>query len=233
MTMTDSEPEEVWQVRVLLRGLRYYPEPRVEPGPPPEPDVIVWPAGSATPLGIEVTHINPLGEARRRAEGEADIVVKMAQRQYENAGGPPLIVGVIWSHGFNPVKSRRHQTVRDLVGLVRSNIPAIGERVELDAGISGTHALPHGIDRVSINQVTDIEGYWHSPRVAFVPDIAVSDVKAALARKNPKHRNYRQAYSATWLVLVASGAGPASWGNIGPEVRRLMHSLTDSRHLGG
>ena len=55
-------------------------------------------------------------------------------------------------------------------------------------------------------------------RTAFVPSIAPPDLQEILRKKESKVPSYRRSCREVWLLVVARGLEPSTFGNLGPEV---------------
>jgi hypothetical protein len=59
---------------------------------------------------------------------------------------------------------------------------------------------------------------WTPMRTAFVPTIAPPDLQGILRNKESKVPSYRRHCSEVWLLIVARGLEPSTFGDLGQEV---------------
>ena len=62
------------------------------------------------------------------------------------------------------------------------------------------------------------KGSWTSVRAAFVPTIAPPDLQEILRNKETKVSLYRRNCREVWLLIVARGLEPSTFGDLGPEI---------------
>jgi hypothetical protein len=59
---------------------------------------------------------------------------------------------------------------------------------------------------------------WTPMRAAFVPTIVPPDLQEILRKKEAKVPSYRRHFREVWLLVVARGLEPSTFGDVGPEV---------------
>jgi hypothetical protein len=59
---------------------------------------------------------------------------------------------------------------------------------------------------------------WTSVRAAFVPTLTPSELQQIMRNKEAKVPSYRQKCREVWLLIVARGFEPSTFGDLGSEV---------------
>lgn len=182
-------------------------------------------AGSAQ-IGIEVTeyHVQEpdegWGSPMRAQEGTEDKVLRMASEKRQSKGLPPVMVHVLW-HSHQAFSRRRTQELAaDLANLVQEHLPEPGHSVTIrrphhPAGRS----LPQEVASLTIVRRKSIsKDSWTPVRGVFVPSLTPSDLQQIMQSKEAKVPSYRQQCPEVWLLIVARGFEPSTFGDLGSEV---------------
>ncbi len=59
---------------------------------------------------------------------------------------------------------------------------------------------------------------WTPVRAAFVPTLTPSELQQLMRNKEGKVPSYRDQCQDVWLLIVARGLEPSTFGDLGPEV---------------
>jgi hypothetical protein len=177
-------------------------------------------------VGIELTeyHVREPSEGRgspaRAREGTEDEVLRRAAEQYRSKDLPPVVVNVSW-HPHQALDRRRiSELAADLADLVREYLPEPNQSVTIrrrrhPAGRS----LPEEVASLYILRWRSIsKSSWTPVRGAFVPTIVPPDLQEILRKKEVKMPSYRQQCPEVWLLVIARGLEPSTFGDVGPEV---------------
>ena len=177
-------------------------------------------------LGIELTeyHISEPSEGRgsptRAREATEDEVLRRAAEQYRSIGLPPVVVNVLW-HPHQALDRRRiPELAADLADLVQEHLPEPNQSVTVrDRRNRAGRALPQEIASLTIIRRESIaKGSWTSVRAAFVPTIAPPDLQEILRNKEAKVSSYRRHCRKVWLLIVARGLEPSTFGDLGSDI---------------
>jgi hypothetical protein len=177
-------------------------------------------------VGIELIeyHVQEPDEGRgsttRAREGTEDKVLRMAAEQYRSKSLPPVVVSVLW-HPHQALDSRRiPELAIDLADLVQENLPEAGRSVTIrDRHHPLRRSLPQEVASLTVVRRNSIsKGSWTPVRAAFVPTITPPDLQRIMLSKEAKAPSYLQHCREVWLLIVARGSEPSTFGEIGPEV---------------
>jgi hypothetical protein len=177
-------------------------------------------------IGIELTeyHVQEpdkgWGSPMRAREGTEDKVLRMASRLYQSKGLPAVAVYVHWN-SHQVFSSRRVQELAaGLADLVQEHLPEPGH----EAAIRHRHhpawrSLPQEVTSISIDRrINFSKNSWTSVRGAFVPTLTPPELQQIMRTKEAKVPSYRQQCREVWLLIVARGFEPSTFGDLGPEV---------------
>jgi hypothetical protein len=177
-------------------------------------------------IGVELTeyHVREPDESRgsqlRAREATEDQVLRRAAEQYQSQGLPPVVVHVTWHPHEAFVHRRLAELAADLADVVREYLPKPNESVRIDERRhpAGRY-LPQEVASLTLIRRDSIsKGSWTSVRAAFVPTITLSEVQRIMRSKEAKVPSYRQHCQEVWLLVVARGLEPSTFGDPGPEV---------------
>jgi hypothetical protein len=188
------------------------------------PDFLIK-AGSGR-IGIEVTeyHVQEpdegWGSPTRAQEGTEDKVLRMASEKHQSKGLPPLVVSVQW-HPHQAFSRRRTQELAaDLADLVQEHLP----EPDYEAAIRhrrhpAWRSLPQEVASLRIDRRIRFSKYsWTPVRAAFVSTLTPPELQQIMRSKEAKVPSYRQQCREVWLLIVARGFEPSTFGDLGSEV---------------
>jgi hypothetical protein len=177
-------------------------------------------------IGIEVTeyHVPEPGEGRgsptRAREGTEDKVLRMASERHQSKGLPPVMVHVLWRPHLALDRRRIPELAADLANRVQEHLPETGHSVtfrrrDYPAGRS----LPQDVASLTVVRRESIsKNSWTSVRAAFVPTVTPPDLQKLLRYKEAKVPSYRRQCGEVWLLIVARGFEPSTFGDLVSEV---------------
>jgi len=208
--------------RAIIERIQLFHEPlrigTFEPQDPPEPDFHI--TSHKAPIGLELTRFFPLGENRKRQESEQDHIVALAREIYAGRGLPVLNVRVNWDYSYLPTKRDRGSIPESLAAIVSDNAPSIGGQIKIDLCDEPMPVLPPGVNSVDIDRMFDYEFHlWQSPRYEFVPDIHSDEIQSVIDLKSKKFSKYNGPCDEIWLLIVAEGFAPSSFGRPTDELK--------------
>ncbi len=62
---------------------------------------------------------------------------------------------------------------------------------------------------------------WVSTRGLFIPSLTSHDFQKRIEEKEGKVPSYRQKYSQVWLLIVANGLEPSTFGELAPGIEEF------------
>lgn len=201
-----------------------FPEGEVAPSEPPDFLIKARPRW----IGIEITeyHVQEpdegWGSPMRAQEGTEDKILRMASEQHKSKGLPPTVVHVLW-HPHQALDRRRiPELAADLANLVQEHLPEIGYSVTIRRRRHPAwRSLPQEVASLTLVRRKSIsKNSWTPVRAAFVPTLTPPDLQQIMRNKEAKVSSYRQQCREVWLLIVARGFEPSTFGDLGPEVER-------------
>jgi hypothetical protein len=174
-------------------------------------------------VGIEHTQwfreSDSLGGSRMRAsESKEDKVLRLALSRYEGRGLPPVWVNVLWSLQGLPT-SRIPELANALADLVEVHLPEQDGEVTIKHPHPGWRSLPREVSYLSIRRKRILsKNLWVPTRGAFVPTLTPLDLQKRIEEKEDRVTSYRQKCSQVWLLIVANGFEPSTFGELAPEI---------------
>lgn len=171
----------------------------------PVPDYIL--TLSTGPTGVEITQLfhPPPKEGRppQVYESHADMVMDSAKKMWDDAGGPPAHVSVVLHSQLGTTRRKVNQLANRLAQLVTETFePDRAARV--DWSWEKRERMPREFQSVLVhpNRVSE-RSTFSGGHAMMVPDLSESLVADALAAKERKLTQYREAVESVWLLLVA------------------------------
>ena len=192
--------------------------------PHEHPDFLV--ETSRERVGVELTeyHISEPDEGRgsptRAREGTEDEVLRRAAEQYRSKGLPPMVVNVLWHTNQALDRRRISELATGLADLVQEHLPEPNQSVTINEHRhpAGRY-LPEEVASLTIVRRDSIsKGSWTPVRAEFVLTITPSELQRTMRSKEAKVLSYRQHCCEVWLLIVARGFEPSTYGDLGPEV---------------
>ena len=214
--------QEETYLRRFRENFADFPEGTILPNE--HPDFLV--EASRGRVGVELTeyHVREPSEGRgsptRAREGTEDEVLRKAAEQYRSNGLSPVVVNVLW-HPHQALGRRRiSKLATDLADLVQENLPEPNQSVTIrERHQRAGRSLPQEVASLTIIRRESIaKGSWTSVRSAFVPTIEPPELQEILRNKESKVPSYRRHCREAWLLIVARGFEPSTFGDLGPEV---------------
>jgi len=196
-----------------------------------EPDFVVQ--TPADTLGIEHTEFhwdegNGVGSERKAQESQQEKIVNAAVRLYESRNLPSVIVRIHWHPGVQLSRRRVRELRPQLADVVAAHLPKTSPSVWINAE-EEWGSLPDAIMTVGITRLGDpTENQWVSTRGGWVPQLGMTDLERRNAEKESRLAAYRSRCDEVWLLIVADGRAPSSFGEFPEAVRRQeLHSAFD------
>jgi len=175
-------------------------------------------------VGIELTeyHVQESGKSRgsqmRAREATEDEVLRRAAEQYRSKDLPLVAVRVTW-HPHEAFGRRR--TAELAADLVRKYLPEPHHSVTIRRHRHpAARNLPEDVASLYILRRQSIsKSSWTPVRAAFVPTIVPPDLQGILRKKEARVPSYRRHCREVWLLVVARGLEPSTFGDVGREVK--------------
>jgi hypothetical protein len=162
------------------------------------------------------------GSPMRARESTEDKVLRLASSRYEARELPPVWVNVLWSLQDQPTASRIHELANELAVLVEACLPEQGGEVAIKHRHPAWGSLPPEVSYLSIrrNKIFS-KNLWVSTRGAFIPTLTPLDLQKRIKEKEGKIASYRRKCSQVWLLIVANGLEPSTFGELAPEIEEF------------
>jgi hypothetical protein len=165
----------------------------------------------------------------RARESTEDKVLRLASSRYEARGLPPVWINVFWSLRDFPI-SRVPQLANALADLVEVNLPEQDGEVAIKYPHPAWRSLPPEVSSLSIRRKKVLSNnLWVPTRGAFAPTLTPLDLQQRIEEKEDKVNSYRQKCSQVWLLIVASGFEPSTFGELAPEVEGFRFETSFDR----
>lgn len=210
--LTDNLKIQRYQLEKFKRCYSDFPEGRWEYPPPPDPDLIVH--TDEGDLGIEHTRIfrtdHSNGIARQEQESLEERIVNRAREIYEQYGGPPLRVAVLFNSNIRLGKKDVTSISTFLAGIVARYVPDVGQQFILDASRFIPRPFPSEVNMIFIDRYGKSEMFWTVGRGDNVPTLTPEEVEGKIQNKEAKREQYLSRCSKIWLLIVESGGVPSS-----------------------
>ncbi len=186
-------------------------------------------------IGIEHTQWfresdNPGGSPMRARESAEDKVLRLASSRHEARELPPIWINVLWALQNRPVATRVPELANELADLVELRLPEQGGEVAIRHPHPAWGSLPPEVSYLSIrrNKVSP-KNIWVSTRGSFIPTLTSHDFQTRIEEKEGKITFYRQKCSQVWLLIVANGLEPSTFGELAPEIEEFSFKTSFAR----
>jgi hypothetical protein len=131
------------------------------------------------------------------------------------------VVNVAW-HPHQALGRRRiPEFAADAADLVQEHLPEPNQGVTIDdRRYPARRSLPQEVASLAVIRRESIsKGSWTPIRAAFVPAITPPEFQRTLHDEEAKLPSDRQHCREVWLLIVARGFEPSTYGDLGPEVQ--------------
>ena len=90
--------------------------------------------------------------------------------------------------------------------------------------------MPWEVSYLSIRRKRILsKNLWVSTRGAFIPTLTPLDLQNRIEEKEGKLTSYRQKCSQVWLLIVANGLEPSTFGELAPEIEEFSFETSFDR----
>src|ERR687897_1176643 len=160
------------------------------------------------------------GSPMRAQEGSEDKFLRTASRLYQSKDVPPVVVSVLWNPHRAFSRRRIQELAAVLADLVKEHLPELGHRVAIRyRRHPAWRSLPQEVESLTVDrQIIFSENSWTSVRGASVPTLTPPELQKKIRNKEAKVPSYRRQCREVWLLIVARGFEPSTFGDLGPEV---------------
>jgi hypothetical protein len=153
----------------------------------------------------------------RAQERTEDRVLLMASEQHQSKGLPPVAVYVIWNPHRAFSRRRIQELATVLADLVQEHLPELGHEVAIRRH-PARRSLPEEVGSLTVDRrINFAKNSWTSVRSGFVPTLTPPELQKIMRNKEAKVPSYRQECQEVWLLVVAHGFEPSTFGELGPE----------------
>jgi hypothetical protein len=175
-------------------------------------------------IGIELTeyHVQDPDEghgSRMRAQEKTeDRVLLTASEQHQSKGLPPVAVYVLWNPHRAFSRRRIQELATVLADLVQEYLPVLGHEVAIHRRHPERRSLPEEVGSLTVDRrINFSKNSWTSVRAGFVPTLTPPELQKIMQDKEAKVPSYRQECQEVWLLIVAHGFEPSTFGELGPQ----------------
>lgn len=136
----------------------------------------------------------------------------------------------MWTLQDRPTAPRVPKLANELADLVEVCLPEQGGEVAIKHPHPAWGSLPREVSYLSVrrNKVST-KNLWVSTRGAFVPTLTPLDLQNRIEEKEGKLTYYRQKCSQVWLLTVAHGLEPSTFGELAPEIEEFSFETSFDR----
>jgi hypothetical protein len=187
-------------------------------------------------IGIEHTQFfresnNPSGSRMRARESPEDKVLRLASSRYESRDLPLVWVNVLWKLDELPTSSSRVPELASLLAdLVEVHLPKQDGEVAIKHPHPAWRSLPQEVSSLSIRRKEIFsKNLWVSTRAGFIPTLTPLDLQKRIREKEDKVFSYREKCSQVWLLIVANGLEPSTFGELAPEIEGFLFETSFDR----
>jgi hypothetical protein len=181
-------------------------------------------------LGIELTEffkddVDESGSRLKTQENLQEKVTFRAMQRYAVMGLPSVIVSIFWASYDDIVPGRVDELAGELATVVAAHLPAgpSGSAEVEQTGLPGS-PLPDEVNTLHIYRIPEMdENEWNSLRAGYIPKIASGEIQRLIDKKERRVSEYRKACPVLWLVIVAEGLAPSSFGDLERAVRETRY----------
>jgi hypothetical protein len=164
-------------------------------------------------VGMELTELfvphDSVGAPLQAQESAADRIVNQARVNYENAGGQPAYVRVLFNPGQDLTRLNRAAAAQELAMFVRDIDVQEGSNQEIRPGYPGS-PFAETIASIRVYGVPSQEmALWTVLRAGWAFPIAIEPIQARIDEKARRLNSYRNVVSSNWLVIVADATRPS------------------------
>ena len=105
-----------------------------------------------------------------------------------------------------------------MADLVQEHLPVLGHEVAIRRSHPAWRSLPEEVGSLTVDRrINFSKNSWTSVRGGFVPTLTSSELQKIMRDKEAKVPSYRQECQEVWLLIVAHGFEPSTFGELGPQ----------------
>ncbi len=172
--------------------------------------ILLLPGGKV--VGVELTMIfwkpKPGTPPPQAIYATYDKIAEIAQRKYEEEGGPPVAVHLFFQFSFRPSKRDIIPVADAIAAYVREHVPDEGEEFEESSSWFNHDRFPEHVSSIHICRIPSLtRSFFSVPKAAFLPTLTREYVEQILEEKEQKLPNYRHRCpqcEEMWLVMVCN-----------------------------
>ncbi len=177
-------------------------------------------------LGLEVVEVfrSPDGTdfEPQVQEGGWDAVAAGCSAAWAERDLPHVEVWLDFHSAYHVGKKRVPTVVRNVVDLVRRQLPPKGQEVRVSSVSLQYGHFPRELRSLKVSRVADYHrSYWHvdGPGI-WVETLGREKIQSELDKKNKRVSDYRQRVDQTWLLMVVHGWRSSSIMDVPPTIAR-------------
>lgn len=164
-------------------------------------------------VGVEVTELlktdHPDAPPERAQESIADQIIRKAQQLYEQKGGLPVNVSVIFNPGNDLRKALRDELADAIASLIQIQSIKDGETFRWDSKERGVQ-LPNPVSYIQALGVPSLDyAHWTVPRAGWVAPLTSEALSERISAKAAKLTTYQNSARRVWLIVVTDRTRPS------------------------
>ena len=172
--------------------------------------ILLLPDGKV--VGVELTMVfwepKPGTPPPQAIHATYDKIAEIAQRKYEEEGGPPVAVFLFFQSSFMPSKRDVIPVADAIAAYIREHLPDEGEEFKERLSWTNYDRFPEHISSIHIWRGPRLtQSFFSVPKTAFLPALTRKHVGRILEEKEQKLPAYRQRCprcEEMWLVMVCN-----------------------------
>jgi hypothetical protein len=179
-------------------------------------------------LGIEHTRL--YWGSLKEQESLEQRIVDHAKEMYEESGGPPLYINVLFDPNVRLRVKDIDSIASSLYGLICRYVPHVGERIDLEGWRFVSRGFSPAVMMIFLDRPTaSCEMSWGVGRGGVVPDLPSDSIRERIQDKESKKARYLGKCSKVWLLLVEDGFAPSSYFDIPDGLKSENYKSTFDR----
>lgn len=218
MTRESQKDRERFYVSRLVAHLDIDDLEEIEAGDPAPDFKLTWKGGRA---GVEVTRLfqptEQEGMSLQAVEAARNRMFDTARELWSEQDHPYVEILVHFNSATPVRRENTHRLARQLVELVKMNLPSVNDYTRLDFQWENRSWFPEEFVSVRIVRLeAHTRSYWSGSSGGYLPVLSQDRIQQAINRK--KNHRYSDAAGEAWLLIVMESTRLSGAFDIDDEV---------------